>query len=116
MNRLRLPEPPPPLNDEKGRGADAGDLARLRDRIARHQEQRVAEAELVSDEERLRRLEAAAEAEEAARLEDHARWLESETHARWTRALTRQAVLGIGSYLLSILFFGRSAPPKEFPK
>jgi uncharacterized membrane protein len=113
VSRLSLAEPHLPLA-HMSRGADAADLARLRERIDRHEHHQLAEVAAHEEGERDRELTTAVEAREAQALAAAARQLEAENRARWMRVLSLQAVAGLASFVAAEMFFSRRrAAPQE---
>jgi hypothetical protein len=106
VNRLCLAERPS-VEADLSRGRDAADLARLRERVERHQDEQLAEIEGFRRVELQRAALVADEARHTAAIEQQARTLEAESRARWMRTLTLQAVVGLGSFVVAELLFMR---------
>ncbi len=102
MNRLQLAASEAP-REEAARGRDAGDLARLRDRIEGFERGRSAEAVQVADDDRSKIRANEQELRLASQLDAYARNLEAENQARWMRALMNQAVWSLGTFVAAEL-------------
>ncbi len=108
MTRFSLAERPP-ANDTMSRGSDTSDLVRLRERIEKHQEQQLAEAEVSADIDRWNAGVRVQEQREAARVEAEARSIEAQGRARWMRVFSLQAVVGLGAFVVAEILLLRRA-------
>jgi hypothetical protein len=91
------------------RGQDAPDLARLRERIERHQAQLQSQAEVSVDLDRQREARELQQQRDAARVEADARALEAQSRARWMRIFSLQAVVGLSVFVVAEVILARRA-------
>lgn len=103
MNRLKL-MPTTSIEQEEARGRDAGDLARLRERIDERERATSAEAELVLGGDLAARRQQEREAFYAAQMDAYARQIEGDNHARWMSVALRQVLFGLGIFVAAETF------------
>ena len=113
MKRLNLVTSTTAADDEPSRGADASDLARLRERADGLQEARAAEARNIELAEHLRATRDAEIEREAQRIDAIARAIEADNQTRWMRLLTHLSVAGLGSFVAMQLLTRPSTPRGE---
>lgn len=100
MNRLPRPSSGTPTDEAVGRGRDAGDLARIRDRLAAREDALASDvATALEGAGRQREDELRADAEIAA-IEEAARVQEQANGRRVARVLAQQAAFGLGTFAI----------------